>query len=112
MEQTTNELNQIANQLDREADKMALSPALIEALNRLTAAADRLSLTADRHARLLDRRLSQQAAQAADGLATITRHANGAVEVRVADPAASSAAAKAVVASATRPAGDDEWASY
>lgn len=85
---------------------------LLAAIERLTAACDRLAVIADRQARLLDRRVAQQAAEAVDGLARITRFPNGSVEVRVADPAQAAKAAVAVVAQATRPAGDDEWGTY
>ncbi len=85
---------------------------LLAALDRLTASVDKLATIADRQARILDRRVAQQAAEAVDGLARITRHKDGSVEVRVADPAQSAKAAATIVATATRPAGDDEWATY
>ena len=109
---TPDELNQLAAHLEQRGQAHAPDADVVAALNRLAAAAERLLLVADRQARLMDRRLAQAAAQAADGLVRVHRLSDGSVEIAVRDPAASAKAARQAVEAATLPKGDDEWSQY
>lgn len=85
---------------------------LLQAIAKLTHVMELAVVTLDRHARLLDRSQAQRAVDAVDGLVTVKRHADGSHVVTVRDTTEATKAVKAQVEAATRPAGEDEWATY
>lgn len=85
--------------------------ALQGSIDRLTNVVGLAVQTLDRHARVTDRKLSSQAAQATDGLVVVHRLPDGSQKVIVRDTAtASQAVAAQVEAAMTRE--DNEWSTY